>query len=68
MTDNLTLTRLVDRRAIEIVVDALLSEGFSRDETVLAIVHDIPTDLDILNEVLDTLSHANKSDGSNLIH
>ncbi len=68
MTSNLTLTRLVDRRAIEIVVDALLSEGFSRNETFLEMVHEIPTDLYILNLVLYTNSHTNKSDGSNLIH
>jgi hypothetical protein len=68
MTSNLALTRLVDRSAIEIVVDALLNEGLSREETVLAIVHDIPTDLDVLNEVLDTRSDPNKTDGSKLIH
>jgi hypothetical protein len=63
-----TLTRLVDRYSIEIVVDALVREGFSRNDIVQAIVCDVPTDLDILNEVLDAFEIGGGRDGSTLIH
>lgn len=68
MAYNQALTRLVDRYSIEIVVDALVREGFSRNDIVDAIVCDVPTDLDILNEVLDAFEIAGRRDGSALVH
>ena len=68
MAYSQTLTRLVDRYSIEIVVDALVREGFSRNDIVQAIVCDVPTDLDILNEVLDAFEISGGRDGSTMIH
>lgn len=68
MAYNQTLTRLVDRYSIEIVVDALVREGFSRNDIVQAIVCDVPTDLDILNEVLDAFEISGGRDDSTMIH
>ncbi len=68
MAYSQTLTRLVDRYSIEIVVDALVREGFSRNDIVQAIVCDVPTDLDILNEVLDAFEIPGGRDGSTMIH
>lgn len=68
MAYSQTLTRLVDRYSIEIVVDALVREGFSRNDIVQAIVCDVPTDLDILNEVLDAFEISGGRDDSTMIH
>jgi hypothetical protein len=60
--------RLEDRRLIESLVELMRKDGLSRTQIQKVIIRDVPTDLDILNEVLDAFAYADEVDGSILIH